>query len=369
MLKFFEKSIYLDPLTGLPNFFKFVECDAPTLFDACGCVIIFDLIKFSDINEKYGSEIGDICLISLSRVIINNLTNYSNCNVFRTDGDEFTLVLPSISHSEAKNLVKVIKVAFKEDMNRQGIQDIQDMDIRVLILEYTHEITAISKFYQLIFQSSLNVEKTHDEKLIEERWIGHIIEGFTRRIGETLAFFNDAYVLAMADDISGLPNHRAGKSFLGELVEASKLTKEVFSVLFIDGDNLKRYNEISYESGNIMIKDLSSIINNSLRKNDRVFRWLTGDEFLVVLPEVDTEDAFRLAERTRMAVEEQTKDWIYPVTISIGIAHYSNEAINIEDIISKAERANSLAKNLGKNRVVKWNIANENNKLNAINFG
>lgn len=351
MLKVFEKSIYLDPLTELPNFFKFIESDVCTLFDKFGSVIIFDLIKFRKFNETYGSEAGDLCLGTLAHVITDNLVNYPNGSVFRTDGDEFTLVLPLSTYNDAKNLVKAVKEDFGEVMSKPGFCD---MNMRTLILEYDDEITSISQFYQLIFQSSLNKVKTEDERLIEERWTGHIIDSFTRRIKETLSFFNDAYVLAMADDISGLPNHRAGKSYLHNLVETSKQTKEVFSVLFIDGDNLKRYNKISYQSGNIMIKNLSSIISNSLRKNDKVFRWLTGDEFLVVLRNVDIEDAFKLAERTRTAVEEQAKDWIYPVTISIGVAHYSNHENDIDEIINKAERANSLAKNLGKNRVVKW---------------
>lgn len=364
MLKVFEKSIYLDPLTGLPNFFKFLESDVQALFDMRGSVIIFDLIKFTEINDRYGLEVGDLCLKTLSEVIINNLVDYNGASAFRTDGDEFTLVLPMKTSKEAKNLIKQIEFNFRNLMVEKGYEDI---NMRSLSLEYLEPIRSISKFYHKIFQSSISSDKDGIEKKVEDRWGEHIIDSFTRRIGETLSFFNDAYVLAMADDISGLPNHRAGRSYLSNLIELSKQTKQGFSILFIDGDNLKRYNEISYQSGNDMIRKLSTIINNSIRKDDRIFRWLTGDEFLVVLPEVDHDSAFKLAERTRKAVEEQTKDWVYPVTISIGVAHYINDDNNIEDIINKAERANSHAKNLGKNRVVKWSVSHENNKIDDTN--
>jgi diguanylate cyclase (GGDEF)-like protein len=366
LFKFSERSIYLDPLTSLPNFFKFVESDVHALFDKCGSVIIFDLIKFRGINEKYGNEVGDLCLKTLSHIIMSNLANYYNSKAFRTDGDEFTVILPKILQRDARNLGKLIKADFKDEMIELGFEDI---NLRSFIVEYNEEISSISKFYLLILQGSKDREKTEEENVVDERLMDHIIDGFTRRISETLSFFNDAYILAMADDISGLPNHRAGKSFLYNLIESSKQTKDVFSILFIDGDNLKKYNEISYQTGNKMIRDLSDIINNSLRKNDRVFRWFTGDEFLVVLPDVDTEDAYKLAERTRMAVEDQTKKWVYPVTISIGVAHYANDDNDIEDIINKAEKANSLAKNLGKNRVVKWNITYEDIKTNTISCG
>lgn len=356
MFEILKKSIYKDPLTGLPNFFNFVESDVCSLFGKSGSIIIYDLIKFTKINEVYGLEAGDFCIKTLSEVISNCLSECENHNIFRTDGDEFTVILPLKRIKDAKTIIENIKIDFKHKMEEQGLSDV---DFRTLSIEYNKEIPSITKFYQLIFQETMEKIKENNNEPTEERWLGHIIDSFTRRIKETLSFFNDACVIAMADDISGLPNHRAGKTFLSALIEENKENKEGFSILFIDGDNLRRYNDISYSKGNQMIRELSSIINNSLRKNDKVFRWLTGDEFLVVLPNVDEELAYKLAERTRLAVEEKTKDWIYPVTISIGVAHYTDENCDIENIINQAEKANSFAKNLGKNRVVKWSLTEE----------
>jgi diguanylate cyclase (GGDEF)-like protein len=137
-------------------------------------------------------------------------------------------------------------------------------------------------------------------------------------------------------------------------LEGYKSDKNGFSLLFIDGDDLKRYNKVSYETGNDMIKRLSGIIVETLRNEDKIFRWLSGDEFLIVLKETNEVKAIRIAERIRQAVEEQTKTWIYPVTISIGISSYPKDGCCITELIDKAEKANGFAKDAGKNRVFTW---------------
>ena len=141
--------------------------------------------------------------------------------------------------------------------------------------------------------------------------------------------------------------------YLSNLVKESKNKHEI-CVLFIDGDNLKNYNNISYEAGNDVIRSIANIITESIRENDRVYRWLSGDEFIVIMKETNIDNAIKGAERIRFAIEEKTKQFIYPVTISIGISVYPSDAEQIEDIIKNAERANSYAKNTGKNKVVIW---------------
>jgi diguanylate cyclase (GGDEF)-like protein len=81
---------------------------------------------------------------------------------------------------------------------------------------------------------------------------------------------------------------------------------------------------------------------------------LSGDEFLIVLKDASERKAVKVANRIRQIVEEKTKDWIYPVTISIGIATYPKDGSNITELVDKAEKANGIAKDMGKNMVLKW---------------
>lgn len=347
----FENDIYHDPLTGLPNFFKFIECDVESTFCTRGSFLIFDIIGFEAVNKAHGYSVGDLYLKTLSNTIRPNLLSHSRASVFRTDGDEFTVILPEVAYADADQLASRIRAAFVDALANEGLSH---ADVRALTLTYSDKIKTISQFYQIVLNHTVKNVKNCNESTVRERWLEHMIESFTRRIKDTLAIYNDAYSLAHTDDVSGLANHRAANRYLMNLVEKSKMNHEKFSLLFIDGDNLKRYNIVSYEHGNKMINQLSNIIAGSIRKDDKVFRWLSGDEFLVVLENVSHMDALMLAERVRTEVEIQTRDWMYPVTISIGVANFPRDGSDIKEVIAKAEKANSCAKNLGKNRIIQW---------------
>lgn len=347
MAAVFDSNIFLDPLTGLPNFFKFIETDVDAMFQEQGTVIIFDLMEFAKVNNHYGRDIGDLCLKSFSDAIRESLLDYKNILVFRTDGDEFTVILPNMEQALADELVCIIRKKYLDKMRKHGFSN---LDVHTLTINYSEKMTSITQFYQVIFKNSLEKIKGNHERQHEDRWLEHIIESFIHRIKDTLSFYYDAYHLALTDDISGLPNQRAAKIYLNH----THASKKEFSLLFIDGDNLKRYNKISYQAGNEMIKNLSDIISKTLRRNDKVFRWLSGDEFLVVLEQVNYTAALRLAERIRNSVEINTVDWAYPVTVSIGVSCYPGDGNSIEEIVHHAERANSYAKKVGKNIVVRW---------------
>jgi diguanylate cyclase (GGDEF)-like protein len=346
-----ENNIYFDPLTAMPNFFKFIEMDAEKTFGEQGSIMIFDMVKFFEINREYGRETGDLFLKSFSFNLRSILTPYDNVLMFRTHGDEFTIIMRGMCRGDAEGLADYIKLEFKRIMKELGFAN---ADVHTLILEYSNTIQSIKDFYSIMFAESFKKLKSKQEKFSEEKVVDGIIGNFTNRIQETLGLLNDAYSMALTDDVSALPNRRAAKIYLKDLMKETDEDNKEFSILFIDGDNLRKYNQISYETGNEMIRALSQVIAGALRKNDRVFRWLSGDEFLVVLDKVNYEDGAKLAERIRFSVEEQTRNWLYPITVSIGIASYPDDGVSTQDLISKAEKANTMAKNSGKNKVVRW---------------
>lgn len=344
-----RNGIYVDTLTGLPNFFKFINTDSNSVFGNKGTTITLDFIKFTKINEQYGRAIGDLCLRELSKILCQEVDHFEKSNIYRMGGDEFIIILNGVSQTEASKLVDSIKSSFSQTMAENQVQN---LGLHSFIFNYTKPITS-SEFLNILFEDTLGKRNSTEDD--HENWTKLMIETLINRIKETISLFNNAYKLALTDDVSELPNHRSAKIYLDQIVKDIEKCQLEFSVLFIDGDNLKRYNNISYQVGNEMIKDLSIIIRNSLRKEDQVFRWLSGDEFLVILNKVNQDNVSDLAERIRSAVESETQKWRYPVTISIGVSSYPADANDVEDLIMKAEKANFLAKSLGKNRVVLWN--------------
>lgn len=350
-INWLENTVYEDPLTGLPNFLKFIDSDFSEVFSTFGIILIFDIEGMLKINEKYGRNIGDLCLRSLSSSINSVLSSLDNFFIFRTGGDEFIAVLPKLTLDELGNIPFIINSRHKEFMAENGLHQ---HEVHMLVQCYDRKIDSIESFYELLLKEcNKNITDKHG-KFTKDRLLRNILSNITGRIRDTVASYNDAYHLALTDDISGLPNQRAVKLYLSNLLDEYKIYNTGFSVLFIDGDNLKRYNKLSYETGNDMIKKLSEILVTSVRSGDKVYRWLSGDEFLIILHNTNSSNTLRLAERVRFAVEEQSKDWIYPITISIGIANYPEDGYNIDEIIDKAEKANSNAKKTGKNKVVKW---------------
>ncbi|WP_392485922.1 diguanylate cyclase domain-containing protein [Haloimpatiens sp. FM7315] len=345
-----RRDIFTDCLTGLPNLFEFIKSDTDKIFGDKGSIIIVDIMNFLAVNINYGEAMGDLCLRLMGKLIREIISEYSDVTAYRTDGDEFTIILPGCGIGKAKEACVEISTKYKRIMNENGFTD---MDVHLLKLEYNEKINNIGDFYKIVFDYILIEARNSCEKFSSKDWGHHIISSFTNRIKETLGFFDGAYNLALTDDVSGLPNSRAAKIYLNSLLDIEDEENKNFSVLFIDGDNLKKYNNEGYSSGNEMIKKLSKVIKNSASENNRVYRWLSGDEFLVVLNRAGDKEVLEIAERIRKKVEEESKKWMYSITVSIGVATYPKDGNTINKLVEKAEKANSMAKDSGKNKVIK----------------
>lgn len=346
-----QKSIYIDPLTMLPNFFQLLESDFEKVFENHGAILIIDIVNFNKFNESYGTENGDICLKSLAMAIGSIIDREDHVHVFRTHGDEFTIIQPYGDKQDMEKKSILIEKEFKTNMESHGLQDI---NLRKIVTIYSSKISSIEGYYEFLL-NNLGYGSNMDGSRIfaGESLLRNIIGGILNRVRDTLTYYNNAHYLSLVDDISGIQNHRACRIYLNNLLSEYK-EKSCISVLFIDGDNLKRYNNISYEAGNKIIRELSAIINNTIRTEDKVYRWLSGDEFLVVLKETNESKALATAERVRQAVEKETSEMVFPVTVSIGVACFPKDGNSIDELVNRAERANGIAKKSGKNKVVMW---------------
>ena len=191
--------------------------------------------------------------------------------------------------------------------------------------------------------------KDDSDVSFEVRWISKINIFQVLEMGRIL---DDTQQEAFTDAISNLPNMKAALQNLQKAIENSAANHRPFSMLLIDGDNIRIYNSINYAAGDEMIRDMSVVFKNNLRPSDFVARWRAGDEFIVILPDTSIEGAKIIGERFRLAVKEASQAWKFPVTISIGIATYPMHGDNINSLIDKAETANKHAKDQGKDRVV-----------------
>lgn len=263
----------------------------------------------------------------------------------RLTEDKLVLVFPETTREVAAEISKRLQAACDQ---RAVMAGRPEPSFSAEISAYGQSEKKLMGFLRLLFTQFIPSDPTQEDWRASAQGL---LTGLAAHIATSFTLLDKAQKLALSDDVSGLPNHRAAQTVLGEKFNYSLKKQAPFSILFIDGDNLRQYNSISYQKGNSMIRKLGEILASQLRRGDFLARWFSGDEFLVVLPGADRFEAFRIGERLRVLVEETTKDWLFPITISVGMASFPEDGNTLEALLQKAEEANALAKKAGKNQV------------------
>ena len=144
--------------------------------------------------------------------------------------------------------------------------------------------------------------------------------------------------------------------FLDRLRYELKRMKKFLSVIMLDIDFFKKYNDTNgYIAGDIVLKEPAQVLKENLRPFDTLGRY-GGEEFIIILPEVENKEATEVCERLRSAVEKYGFKYkeLQPeknVTISLGLTTTVTKDIEINEIIHEADKNLYQSKNNGKNRV------------------
>ena len=162
--------------------------------------------------------------------------------------------------------------------------------------------------------------------------------------------------MAIRDGLTGLYNHRYLQEFLSLEVERSHRYAHGFSLIFVDVDHFKKYNDThGHLQGDHLLRAMAAIFRTFFRKTDVIARY-GGEEFMILLPETPKQVACRLAEELRRRIEENT----FPgreglpaqrITISIGVAAFPEDGADAATLTKKADTALYLAKGQGRNRI------------------
>ncbi len=169
--------------------------------------------------------------------------------------------------------------------------------------------------------------------------------------------YREVEQLSYTDGMTELHNFRYFDLRLHEEVIRHKRNKTGLSLLILDVDNFKNFNDtMGHPAGDEVLRKLAKILRETVRENDIVARY-GGEEFAVILPQVEKEGALILAERIRENIEKTyfEHEEIQPqgkVTVSIGGANLPDDADDYQTLVNRADMALYKAKNTGRNRVV-----------------
>lgn len=380
----------IDPLTGCKNFLGFLEsCMEPVaegsedrfpslrispdyLINALSysAVLFVSMHNMRLLNKTKGFAHGDSAIRWMG-ILLQEETNQT---VYRFTGTEFAVLLKMDNEQEHFQMLERII----ERMNREAEQlefpgspadialilnDQSSTCLDSLLMQMGEAMVRVKNndhirymiFHATDFQIPAWTPYTwtpadHADVSFAVRWMIRASIYQVMDMGKNLDIARqDAYT----DPISNLPNMRAAFANVEEIFRLSQPTRRPFSILLIDGDNFRAYNNtINYAAGDEAICKMSAVLKQNLRPNDCVARWRNGDEFLVILPDTTGEDAKKIGERFRMAVKTASLDWRIPLTISTGIASFPENGEDLKLLIDKAEAANKRAKQQGKDLVI-----------------
>jgi diguanylate cyclase (GGDEF)-like protein len=389
MDRYFSELLRIDPLTGCKNYLGFLETltlnslpdglvDERSRFIGrkyrinafCFSAIMFvDMNSLSVLNKSKGLAYGDSALRWMGIL----LREESNREVYRLGGDDFAVLLKLGTREEHLALVQRILKRMDLEAKLLGFPDTA-ADVALIffdqkptsldtVLMQMGEAMDIVKnnrnFGFMLFDPTdfkIHLQSPETRRSNSDTDVSHSIRWLaTKNIYQVLDMgrtLDEIQQEAYTDTISGLPNLKAARLNIEKAIQNSMVSHKVFSILMIDGDNIRTYNGINYAAGDEMIRDMSFVFKENLRPTDFVARWRVGDEFIVILPDTAIEGAKIIGERLRLAVKEASRSWRFPVTISIGIASCPTHGDCVDTLIDKVEAANKRAKEQGKNQLI-----------------
>ncbi|MDX1584088.1 MAG: diguanylate cyclase [Thermoanaerobaculia bacterium] len=160
---------------------------------------------------------------------------------------------------------------------------------------------------------------------------------------------------SVKDELTEIWNRRGIEEQLETVMERDSSSGRPLSLIMMDIDHFKRINdEHGHPAGDEILHAVASRICSGLRGSDQVGRF-GGEEFMVVLPETDAQQAIRIAERIRQAIARnpvKTEDGMVDVSASLGVATAgATEDVPIAELITRADDALYRAKETGRNRI------------------
>lgn len=158
--------------------------------------------------------------------------------------------------------------------------------------------------------------------------------------------YEETRASSLHDPLTGLANRRFLEIQLEKIVEITRRYGNQLSVIMMDIDHFKSYNDSrGHQEGDRLLAKVAAILLRETRHADYLFRY-GGEEFLAILPDTSLAMAVEAAGRLRHTVAAETD-----VTISLGVAAYHNGMRDKETLIRKADEALYLAKQNGRNRM------------------
>ena len=171
---------------------------------------------------------------------------------------------------------------------------------------------------------------------------------------ENAQLYEKTVIRTHSDSLTDLFNHGHFQYLLQTELEKAKATHKPLSLVMLDIDDFKIYNDkLGHQAGDDILKNLAGLLKNQSRKMDFVCRY-GGEEFTIILPQTNKKEAFLIAERLRQDIQNYSfvHEEILPnkrLTASLGLASFPEDGALPSELIASSDKALYQAKQKGKN--------------------
>lgn len=179
----------------------------------------------------------------------------------------------------------------------------------------------------------------------------------TKELSQIKVSLDHAEKLARTDGLTGLPNRLAFEDFFHEAQLAAVKGQRPLSVLMIDVDHFKRFNDdFGHGVGDQVLRVISKVLRERVRDRDLPARY-GGEELIAVFPDLDLQGCLAVGESIRKSIAEcritrrSSGEELPGITVSIGVAQL-RPGESMTELIERCDRAMYQAKGAGRNRVV-----------------
>lgn len=278
--------------------------------------------------------------------------------------------------SQLDQLVKNIKIPLREDGGIIALTALEGMAIEILEHEVRAKINDLvldilkAEYFVIVPLKAKDkvIGVVFADNIYSKRQITkddiRMLTMFANHAGlaiENSKLYEQTLLLSHTDSLTGIFNHGRFQYLLEEQIKIANEKKTVLSLLMIDIDNFKNYNDaLGHPTGDEVIRTIAGILQSCSRKQDLIARY-GGEEFSAILPDTNKENARIIGERIRRNIMDypfKNKE-IQPqgaITVSIGISTFPEDAHSKEELIRKADLALFTAKKKGKNQVLPYTI-------------
>jgi diguanylate cyclase (GGDEF)-like protein/PAS domain S-box-containing protein len=347
-----ERRASTDAMTGLPNRQRLYEVLHGLAAEGrTGAVMLLDMDRFKEINDRFGHAVGDTVLIEVATRVTRVVPE--DGIVARIGGDEFVVVLPGLDVSETVGVVHKIRDSVAEPIQADHVLVSTSVTVGVAVLGADVEASMRAADLDMYVAKGRRGETARDIDLRtwRERAISLVREN------ESLKQRNERLLEeSRTDEGTGLPNRRQLLEDLDALDARAARSKRPYAVVFLDLDRFGLLNKhLGDDVGDDILLLVARTLAASQREGEQVYR-KGGEELVVLLADTDLVGGTVAAERYRAAVETANiphggHEDSPTLTVSVGVADGPIDGRTGRRVLALAGLCMLNAKRAGRNRV------------------